>query len=398
MENIKIDRKKCTGCGLCVLSCPYQAIEIIEDKAVINQNCTLCRLCISVCPFGAIEIVSKEKEIDLNGYKGIWVFAEQKEGKLDLVVGELLGAAKNLQKANNQEVSAILLGYNIKHLGKELIEKGADTVYIVDKKELEQFRDKPYATIIFKLVKKYKPAIILGGATTFGRSLLPQLAVMLKTGLTADCTGLEIDKQNGNLLQTRPAFGGNILATIITPSHRPQIATVRPKVMKEIEHSNKNGKIVEENIEISSKDIDTLILDIVKDITTTVNIQEADIIVSGGRGLKEATNFSLIRELADVLQAAVGASRAAVDAGWIPYSHQVGQTGKTVAPKLYIACGISGQIQHLVGMQSAKVIVAINKDPQAPIFKVANYGIVGDLFEIVPLLTKKIREYKKICS
>ncbi|MBM3253998.1 MAG: electron transfer flavoprotein subunit alpha/FixB family protein, partial [Candidatus Omnitrophica bacterium] len=246
------------------------------------------------------------------------------------------------------------------------------------------------------LIREYKPEILLCGATSIGRSLIPRVAVKLNTGLTADCTSLDIDLENRLLLQTRPAFGGNIMATIICPNFRPQMATVRHKVMKEAipQNSRKEEVIIKEypDTEHYSR---TKLVDVVEELTQTVNLAEADIIISGGRGLQKAENFKLIEELAMVLGGAVGASRSAVDSGWIAYSHQVGQTGKTVCPKLYIACGISGQIQHLAGMQSSEVIVAINKDPYAPIFKVATYGIVGDLFEIVPTLTAKFKEVLK---
>jgi electron transfer flavoprotein alpha subunit len=246
-----------------------------------------------------------------------------------------------------------------------------------------------------KLIIKYKPEIVLCGATNIGRSLIPRVAVQIGTGLTADCTGLDIDKETGFLLQTRPAFGGNIMATIITANNRPQMATVRHKVMKEaFPDDTKKGQIIK--VDLSKQDYfsRTKLLNFVEEIEETVNLTEADIIVSGGRGIKGPENFSLIKDLAKALGGAVGASRAAVDSGWIPYSHQVGQTGKTVCPKVYVACGISGAIQHLVGMQSSDVIIAINKDPDAPIFKVASYGIVGDLLTVIPEIIKQIKTAK----
>jgi electron transfer flavoprotein alpha subunit len=244
-----------------------------------------------------------------------------------------------------------------------------------------------------RLIEKYKPEIFLCGATVIGRSLISRVAVRVHTGLTADCTSLDIEPEKHILLQTRPAFGGNIMATIITPNYRPQMSTVRHKVMKEAEPNLQHkGKIIRETFPADVLASRTKLLDIVEEISATVNLAEADIIVSGGRGMRDPKNFALLEELAKVLNAAIGSSRAAVDAGWMPYSHQVGQTGRTVCPKIYFACGISGQIQHLVGMQSSKIIVAINNDPHAPIFQVATYGIVGDVLEIVPLLTKKFKE------
>jgi electron transfer flavoprotein alpha subunit len=274
-----------------------------------------------------------------------------------------------------------------------LISRGADNVFLVEAEELENFQDEPYTNILVELIQRYKPEIFLCGATSIGRALISRVAVKIKTGLTADCTGLDIDLSKKILLQTRPAFGGNIMATIITPNHRPQMATVRHKVFEEAKPDrNRRGRIIKENFEKRFLFSRTRLLDIVEEITEIKNLSEADIIVSGGRGLQRGENFKLIEDLAKVLDGAVGASRAAVDSGWISYSHQVGQTGRTVCPKLYIAVGISGQIQHLVGMQSSKVIVAINKDPYAPIFKVATYGIVGDLFEVLPFLTRRLKE------
>jgi electron transfer flavoprotein alpha subunit len=279
---------------------------------------------------------------------------------------------------------------------QQIIARGADEVYVVDEKELENYLDEPYANVLTELIGEYKPEILLCGATTLGRSLISKVAVKVYTGLTADCTGLDIDLKDRNLLQTRPAFGGNIMATIITPNYRPQMATVRHKVMKEAPvQPGRKGKIITKRFDKKFYASRTRLVDFVEEIEQTVNLCEADIIVSGGRGMGCPENFSIIRELAMTLGGAVGASRAAVDSDWIPYSHQVGQTGKTVCPKIYIACGISGQIQHLIGMQSSDIIIAINKDPDAPIFNVATYGIVGDLFQVVPLLTKKFREICK---
>jgi electron transfer flavoprotein alpha subunit len=264
---------------------------------------------------------------------------------------------------------------------------------VVDHPDLAYFRDEPYAAVLVDLIRRHRPNIFLCGATATGRSLVSRVAVPVRAGLTADCTGLAIDPESRQLLQTRPAFGGNIMATIITPNARPQMATVRHKVMKEAPVTpGRTGRLVMEQVAEELLRSRARRIRFEEERESTVNIAEANIIVSGGRGLQKPENFALLRELAEVLGAGVGASRAAVDANWIPYSHQVGQTGKTVCPKIYVACGISGQIQHLAGMSSSDVIVAINKDPDAPIFKVATYGIVGDLFKIVPLLTA---EFKK---
>ncbi len=395
--SIEVIADKCVGCGLCLKSCPFGAIELDEGVARIKDNCTLCGACVDSCKFEAIVLrKARGAEGALDEYRGVWVFAEQKQGKVQGVAFELLGAGRKLASAREASLSAVLIGGGSEAEAKRLIASGADRVYLAEHPGLAVFLEEPYARLLVRLIREKKPEIVLTGATAIGRSLIPRVAAELATGLTADCTGLEIDVEKGLLLQTRPAFGGNIMATIITPSHRPQMATVRHKVMKEaVPDPARAGEIV--RVAVSDADLAsrTRLLASVDEAAATVNITEADVIVSGGRGLKGPEHFALLTALAQALGGAVGASRAAVDAGWIPYSHQVGQTGKTVQPKIYIACGISGAIQHLVGMQSAETIIAINKDPEAPIFKVATYGLVGDVFEVVPLLTKKLLDKKK---
>jgi len=365
--------------------------------ALIEEGCTLCGACTESCPFNAI-LIEKEVEeagVDISQYKGVWVFAEQKGGKVEGVVYELLAKGKELAEKLEVSLSAILFGEKIEAEALSLVSHGADQVYLVEDPMLKDFQDDPYTDVLTELILEEKPEIVLMGATAIGRSFASRVAARLRTGLTADCTELNIDPRERLLLQTRPAFGGNIMATIHTPHHRPQMATVRHKVFKKASPvTNKEVKLIRKNIQPEKITCRTELLDIVKDLTQTVNLTDADIIVSGGRGIGGAENFKLIEELAGVLGGAVGASRAAVDSGWIPYSHQVGQTGRTVCPKLYIACGISGAIQHLVGMQSSDTIVAINKDPKAPIFKVATYGIEGDLFEVIPALIKRFKELK----
>ncbi|MFA4988326.1 MAG: electron transfer flavoprotein subunit alpha [Candidatus Omnitrophota bacterium] len=393
---ISIIIEKCTGCSLCVKACPFDAIRIMDKKAQIDLNkCTLCGACKDACKFKAVLLEKTPAKCDLPdiaGYKGIWVFIEQKNGKVQSVSYELLGKAHELSKKLGCQVSGVLIGNKLEDQLDELIFCGADNIYLVEDPELANFQDESYTNILVELIRKHKPEIFLCGATNIGRSLISRVAINIKAGLTADCTGLDIDPEKKILLQTRPAFGGNIMATIISPNYRPQMATVRHKVFAPMAADKKRkGKIIKESFDSSLYASRTRLLDIVEEIESTINLSEADIIVSGGRGLGGAENFKVVEELAHVLGAAVGSSRAAVDSGWIPYSHQVGQTGRTVAPKIYIACGISGQIQHLVGMQSSKIIVAINKDPEAPIFKVATYGIVGDLFQVVPALTQAFK-------
>jgi electron transfer flavoprotein alpha subunit len=323
--------------------------------------------------------------------QGIWVFAEQRDGKLKNVVYELLAKGRELADTLQTELSAVCFGHGIAEV-EQLIAYGADKVYSVDSPDLADNQEDLYTQQLVALVQQYKPEIVLAGATSLGRAFIPRVAAILKTGLTADCTGLDIDTKQKLLRQIKPAFGGNVMAIIICPTKRPQVATVRPRVFKKNEPDEKRkGQIIKVDFNRERITSRTKLLNFVQDLTETVRIEEADIIVSGGRGLGKAENFQMLRELASVMGAAVGASRAVVDEGWIPYACQVGQTGKTVCPKLYIAVGISGAVQHLVGMQTSDVIVAINDDPNAPIFEVATYGIIGDLFKVVPMLTEKLK-------
>jgi electron transfer flavoprotein alpha subunit len=393
MADIKILTEKCVGCKLCVGACPFSAIKVEEKKAQILDNCTLCGACVSSCKFNAIDFQRDEIEgpVDISAYKGVWVFGEQKDGTPAGVALELLGEGRKLADQLQVQLSAVLLGDNIEQTAKLLIAHGADNVYLVDHPSLKNFNDESYSDIFVQLIKKFKPEIVLLGASTYGRSLAPRISSSINTGLTADCTKLEIDAEKKILLQTRPAFGGNLMATIICPKHRPQMSTVRPKVMKAAPPDfSRVGEIIRTDVKIP-EDLKTKVLDVVSNLCDMVNLTEADIIVSGGRGIGDPKNFRLLEELARTLGGAVGASRAAVDAGWIEYSHQVGQTGKTVGPKVYFACGISGAVQHLAGMSSSDTIIAINKNPDAPIFKIATFGIVGDVLQVVPAL---ISEFK----
>ncbi|MBI5664183.1 MAG: electron transfer flavoprotein subunit alpha [Nitrospirae bacterium] len=395
-----VNNEKCTGCETCLSSCPFDAIVLKDGKAYINEYCNACMTCLSVCPEGAItetgaRTQGAELKQKLEEYKDVLIFAEQKDGRVVSVSFELLGAGKRLADELGTKLMAVLLGAGEPE-ARELIKWGADKVIVCSDPELEKFNDDVYSEVLSRIINEQKPTIVLAGATPIGRSFIPRVAAKLRTGLTADCTSLEIDKETKHLLQVRPAFGGNIMATILCPDYRPQMATVRPRVMKRGEYNaGRTGEIVSVNFEnIKSR---TKVIEFIKEVSeVSVNLHEADIIVAGGRGIGGEKGYKMLSELAEAMGGAVGASRAAVDEGWIPYSHQVGQTGKTVNPKIYVACGISGAVQHLVGMQSSDVIIAINKNTEAPIFNVATYGIVGDLFEIVPLLTRKIREVKNL--
>ncbi len=391
---IRIDRDKCTGCGTCESACPFGAIKVVDNLARIGEGCNLCGACRDACSFGAIIIDAPKAAAGPDDSRGVWVFAEQRDGRIKGVVYELLNKGRELADALHTELSAVCFGHSVQGV-EELGEHGADRVFYFDDPAVEQFQDDIYTACLVDLVREKRPRILLAGATAMGRAFIPRIAAILETGLTADCTGLDIDAETGLLRQTRPTFGGNIMATILCRERRPQMATVRPHVFKKgAPRAGRKAEIIRMGLDGKPKSSRVKILEFIEDVTERIKIEEADIIVSGGRGLGKAENFKIIRDLAEVLGAAVGASRAAVDEGWIPYSHQVGQTGKTVCPKLYIACGISGAVQHLAGMQTSECIVAINEDPNAPIFSVATYGIVGDLFEIVPMLTQRIKELR----
>jgi electron transfer flavoprotein alpha subunit len=387
----------------------------MEGKiAVINEKCTACNQCIPACPFDAIIKTEDNEVVDLSAYKNVWVFAEQREGKLLNVALELIGEGYRLAKEISSDtlVCAVLIGNDIDHLVDECYAYGAEKVILIQDPLLKNYITDSYTKVLVDAVKEKKPEIVLYGATHIGRDLAPRVAARLNTGLTADCTRLDVKvssyikyaKENTTLdtstldpndedtgiKQTRPAFGGNLMATIICPKTRPQMSTVRPGVMQKREKVD-GAKGVLEVIKpiISEADIRTKLIEIVKSTKERVSLTDAEIICSGGRGLGDPSGFELIKKFADKVGGVVGSSRAAVDAGWIEHSHQVGQTGTTVKPKIYFACGISGAIQHLAGMQTSDIIVAINKDPDAPIFEVADFGIVGDLYKVIPQIIEE---------
>jgi len=326
--------------------------------------------------------------------KDLWVFVETNENGTAKNVGiELLTPGKEMAEKQGGTLVAVVIGNHIDAAVQAASEHGADKIIVVEGPEFQHYTTDAYVIAMTALIEKYAPTSMLIGATNNGRDLGPRLACRIKTGLTADCTALDIDEESGNVAWTRPAFGGNLMATILCPNHRPQLGTVRPGVFKKSEPGEAKAEIIKEDISVSQELIRTKVVEVLNDVgAELINLEEAEIIVSGGRGVGGPEGFVLVRSLAEVLGATVGASRAAVDSGWIPHAHQVGQTGKTVAPKVYIACGISGAIQHRAGMSGADCIVAINKDPDAPIFDVADYGIVGDLFEVLPVLTAEVKK------
>jgi len=333
--------------------------------------------------------------MNLDDYRGVWVFIEQNDSKIEGVSLELLGAGRKLADKLQVPLAGFLLGHEVKPLVKEVISYGADEVYVIDQPILKHYRTESYMQGVRLLASKYKPEIILYGATPNGKDLASAVATDLSTGLTADTTMLDVDISNRLLEASRPAFGGNIMATILCKKHRPQMATVRPKVMKALKpDAAKGGKVVEEKIDLKEKDMRTKVLQIVNDVTKSANLAEAHVIVCGGKGMGDLQHFQLIHELAETIGASVGGTRDVVEAGWLPHEQQVGQTGETVTPKIYFAIGISGAIQHVVGMKNSEFIIAINKDPNAPIFDVATYGIVGDALEVVPKLINQFKQLK----
>jgi electron transfer flavoprotein alpha subunit len=374
--------------------CPVQAIEIYytpEEQKILDE---LEKQKAAAKP--APEAAPIDPRLaKLREYQGVWVFTEHSEGKAAEVSWELLGVGGDLAKARNVELCSMVVGDNVEHLAREAFTYGASKVYLVDDPVFHYYRTESYYKALVYLIEKYKPEIVLIGATGLGRDLAGAVATRLQTGLTADCTGLSIDDK-GFLLQTRPAFGGNIMATILTEYTRPQMSTVRPHVMpKPSRDASRTGTIIRERVPVKEEEIAAKVLEVIADKNLdSVDVAAADIIVSGGRGMCNAENYKILQELANELGGVVACSRAAVEAGWMPLERQVGQTGKTVRPKIYFAVGISGAIQHLVGMQDSDTIIAINRDKAAPIFEVATYGIVGDLFQVIPAITSYVRQKK----
>lgn len=333
--------------------------------------------------------------MNIADYKGVWVFAEQREGELQKVSLELLGEGRRVADKLGVKLTALLLGNNVSNLAEKLAAHGADEVLVAEDKNLEHYTTDAYTKVICDLATERKPGILFVGATFIGRDLGPRIAARLSTGLTADCTSIDVEVENGDLLATRPAFGGNLMATIACPDHRPQMATVRPGVFEAVNTDASNCKIEKVNVNLADSDVRTKVIETVKTAKDIIDISEANVIVAGGRGVGSKENFAMLQELADVLGGVVAGSRAAVEKGWIENAYQVGQTGKTVKPTIYIACGISGAIQHVAGMQDSEVIIAINKDETAPIMSVADYGIVGDVKKVLPELIAQAKAIKE---
>ena len=393
--SIKVNKAKCISCGLCIDACKFGSIMMVGDYPSIKDDCRLCGACAERCPEGAITIKTSEKAEDISEYKGVLVFAEQRKGSVHPVAYELLGKGKELADELGEPLYAVILGDSVTGEAEKLAVRGADRVFVYDDPALADLRDDPYTEFLCRLVEEEKPSIFLVGATAVGRSLGPRIAAKLYTGLTADCTGLSIDPESRLLLQTRPAYGGNIMATIICADRRPQMATVRYKMFPEAEVTeSKKGEIVTKPVEMTGVADRVKILDF-QPAPDAISITEAEIVVSGGKGLGNPEGFKLMQELAKVMGGAVGASRPTVDEGWIEYRHQVGLSGRTVRPKLYMACGISGAVQHIAGMKTSDVILAVNKDEEAPIFTVSTLGAVGDLYEVIPKLIEKIKAHKE---
>ncbi|AVX29662.1 electron transfer flavoprotein alpha subunit apoprotein [Carboxydocella thermautotrophica] len=408
---VEINAKACIGCGICVDTCPVQALSLVDGVSVVDpKQCVDCGACVKVCPTNAITLdkplaaqkkqpatpaepaVKKAAPAAEGDYQGVWVFVEQMEGEAAPVSWELMGEGRKLADKLGVELAGVILGAQAEHLVPEAFAYGADKVYIIDDPVLARYRTEPYLHGLVKLIRQYRPEIVLMGATTLGRDLSGTVATELRTGLTADCTVLDINPETRLLEQTRPAFGGNIMATILCRTRRPQMATVRPRVMAmPPRQEGRSGQVIREELGLKEEEIQTKVLEYITAGAAGVYLDKAEIIVAGGRGVG-AKNWPLLEELAQVLGGTVGASRAAVEAGWASPAQQVGQTGYTVRPKVYFAVGISGAIQHLVGMQTSDTIVAINNDANAPIFKIADYGIVGDAAQILPALVENFKQ------
>jgi electron transfer flavoprotein alpha subunit/NAD-dependent dihydropyrimidine dehydrogenase PreA subunit len=390
-----IDHEVCTMCARCVEECPYGALDASGERLVVRDTCTLCGACVDACPAGAIELVADRpgRGRESAGRDAVWVYGEHDDGVLLPVVYELIGKGAQLAKQLGARLEVVLIGGHVRPLCAALAGMPVDAVRLVAHPALDPYRVGAHAGALADLIKRARPGILLAGATLRGRSLMPRVAVLCRTGLTADCTGLEIERETRHLLQTRPAFGGNVMATIVTRKHRPQMATVRPRVLPRLEPDcSLPPPLVFPVDQPAVADDPVTVLAAHRRPRGQRSVADARVLVAGGHGVGGPEGFELLRELAGALGGDVAASRAAVDAGWVAPDRQVGQTGSTVQPDLYVAVGISGAVQHRVGMQSAGTVVAINLDPGAPIFSVSDYGIVGDYREVVPALMRELQQ------
>lgn len=388
---ITIDKDKCVSCGACQSKCPFQAIVFSDKYPEVTDKCRACGACVNVCPVDAITLKQSEKKASKD-WRGVLVFGEQVNAKVAPVVYELLGKGRELADELGQELMCVILCDEAED-PKDLISYGADKVYVISDKKLAVYNSETYANVLADFIRRTKPNIFLVGATNEGRELAPRTSTRLRAGLTADCTILESNDE-GLLVQTRPAFGGNIMASIVSPYARPQMATVRYKVMQRPKPHSREGEVIHEKpdpklLESPLEVVEECMLEQGEDIVN------ADVIVAGGKGMGKKENFMLLGDLACMLGGCVGASRPAIDANWAQYPHQVGLSGRVVKPTLYVACGISGAIQHSCGMEASEHIIAVNKDPQAPIFEISDFGIVGDIEEILPALISEIDKRKK---
>ncbi|MBN1626807.1 MAG: electron transfer flavoprotein subunit alpha [Deltaproteobacteria bacterium] len=387
-----VKKSECVGCETCLDVCPIGAISMSEGIAVIGDKCNSCGACVESCPHGAIKSDASDRKADISAFKDVWVVAETRQGNIRSCTSELMGCGRGLADALGQRLCAVLAGKEVSSHAGAMAENGADIVYLMEDKGLEEGLALPYVRAITDAVLEKRPAVVLFAATPFGRELAPRVSRRLGVGLTADCTGLDIDPETKNLLQTRPAWGGNLMATIISPDTRPQMSTVRPGVMKALPaEPGRKAEVVQLKVNIKPEDQRLNIQELKKELYKHVNLTEARVIVSGGHGVESKDGFGLLEELAGLLGAEVAGTRIAVEEGWLTPDRQVGQTGKSVCPELYIACGISGAIQHSAGMMGSKTIVAINTDPAAPIFAIADIAIVEDLFKIVPELITALK-------
>ncbi len=395
MSAIVIDVEKCNGCTMCARSCPYQALEVVDKKARwLEDRCTLCGACLESCKFEALTGQMPVRPVpDFSEYRDVMVFAEQHDGVFHRSAFELLGCARSLADDLGHDVVALALGKDVGKIAQQLIHHGADRCVVVEDQTLEYYQTCTFTHVLAELVGRQKPSILLIAATHLGRDLAPRLARRMRLGLTADCTRLSIEPEEKILLQTRPAFGGNIMATIVSRFSRPQTATVRPGIMRALEPDPSRGGTIEvQTVNMAASREFTRVLECIMQPDKGVNLAAAKIIVAGGRPICSERGIGILREFAEALGAQMACTRVVVEEGHLGVEHQVGQTGQTVRPEVYFACGISGAIQHKAGMDGSRYIVAINRNPDAPIFEIADFAIVGDLFDILPALTRAVRD------